>query len=315
MEPNSLQEAILYFANPVNCREYLVARRWRDGVICPRCQSKNVIFLEKYSRWHCREKHDAPQFTLKTGTIFEDSPITLNKWLTAMWMIVNAKNGIASWEIHRAVKVTQKSAWFMLHRIRLAMQDKPRFGHVTKLGGPDSEIEVDEIFVGGVTKNMHKAQRVKAEGRGPYKNKTIVQGILDRNLRQVRATVVPNVKRETLQNEILKNVKFGSTVYTDNAVGYDNGMQQRFVHDVMNKTETYVRGQVHVNGMENFWSLLKRSLRGTYIAVEPFHLNAMWMSRCSVITIVPRKTIPWTILTDSILQYGKSSERGSPTQN
>jgi transposase-like protein len=143
----------------------------------------------------------------------------------------------------------------------------------SKIGGEGSTLEADETFVGGVTKNMHKASRIKAEGRGPYKNKTIVQGILDRNLRKVRATVVPNVTRETLQNAILKNVKFGSTIYTDNAVAYDNGMQRRFVHDVVNKTETYVRGQVHVNGMENFWSLLKRALKGTYVAVEPFHLS------------------------------------------
>jgi transposase-like protein len=136
-----------------------------------------------------------------------------------------------------------------------------------------SELEVDETFVGGITKNMHKGQRAKLESKGPYKNKTIVQGILDRNLREVRATVVPNVSRETLQDQIFKTVKYGSSVYTDNAVGYDNGLQRRFVHDIVNKTETYVRGQVHVNGMENFWALLKRGLKGTYVAVEPFHLE------------------------------------------
>src|ERR1700722_9807857 len=156
-EPKSLQEAIIYFSDPKNCREYLVARRWPDGVICPRCQSKNVLFLEKYNRWHCREKHDAPQFTLKTGTIFEDSPIPLSKWLMAMWMIVNDKNGVSSWEIHRAVKVTQKSAWFMLHRIRLAMKEDSS----QKIGGPDSEVEVDETFIGGKARNMHKSKRIR----------------------------------------------------------------------------------------------------------------------------------------------------------
>ena len=155
MEPKSLQEAILYFSDPKNCREYLVARRWPDGVTCPRCGSQNVIFLEKYNRWHCREKHDAPQFTLKTGTIFEDSPISLDKWLTAMWMTVNCKNGVSSWEIHRTIKVTQKSAWFMLGRIRLALQDKNTGG---KLGGEDhSKVEVDETFIGGKARNMHKS--------------------------------------------------------------------------------------------------------------------------------------------------------------
>jgi transposase-like protein len=269
MEPKSLQEAILYFSNPVNCREYLVARRWPDGVICPRCGKSNVLFLEKYSRWHCREKHAAPQFTLKTGTIFEDSPIGLDKWLTAMWMIVNAKNGVASWEIHRAVKVTQKSAWFMLHRIRLAI--KERHGSY-KLGGPDTEVETDETFIGGKKQNMHKDKKVRYEAKGGAFGKTVVMGILDRDLRQVRAKVVPNVKRETLQSEIMKEVKYGTKVYTDDAVSY-NELRSRYVHEVVNKTESYVRGRVHVNGMENFWSLLKRGLNGTYVAVEPFHLS------------------------------------------
>jgi transposase-like protein len=201
----------------------------------------------------------------------EDSALGLDKWMAAVWMLVAAKNGISSHELHRALGITQKSAWFLLHRIREALKQHT-FDH-SKIGGEGNTLEADETFVGGVTKNMHKAQRIRAEGKGPYKNKTIVHGILDRDLRKVRATVVPNVSRETLQNAIFNNVKYGSTIYTDNAVAYDNGMQRRFIHDVVNKTETYVRGQVHVNGMENFWSLLKRSLRGTYVAVEPFHLS------------------------------------------
>ncbi len=272
-EPKTLQEAILYFSKPENCRAYLVARRWPDGVICPRCKSKNVIFLEKYNRWHCREKHDAPQFTLKTQTIFEDSPIGLDKWLTAMWMLCNCKNGISSWEIHRALKVTQKSAWFMLRRLRLALKEDYGYGPLTKIGGDGHEIEVDETFVGGQKKNMHKDKKVRYEAQGGAQGKTIVQGILDRTARQVRAKVMPDVKRETLQAEVFKQVKYGSNVYTDDAVAYDNGLQRRFVHDFVNKTEAYVRGRVHVNGIENFWSLTKRTLRGTYVAVEPFHLD------------------------------------------
>jgi transposase-like protein len=205
----------------------------------------------------------------------EDSPIRLDKWMTAFWLLANAKNGISSHELGRAVGVTQTSAWFMLQRIREVMKGR-KFGN-TKIGGEGNEVEVDETFVGGKVKNMHKGRKlrfVREEGfNGASTGKTVVHGILDRNLRKVRARVVPNVARETLQNEILKNVKYGSTVYTDAAVAYDSGMQRRFVHDVVNKTETYVRGRVHVNGMENFWSLLKRSLRGTYVAVEPFHLS------------------------------------------
>jgi hypothetical protein len=154
MEPKTLQEAVIYFASPVNCREYLVARRWPDGVICPRCGSRNVLFLEKYNRWHCREKHDAPQFTLKTGTIMEESPIGLDKWLIAMWQIVNSKNGISSYEIHRAIGVTQKTAWFLNHRIRLALM----CGSFDKLSG---ECEADETFIGGKARNMHKGRRAE----------------------------------------------------------------------------------------------------------------------------------------------------------
>jgi hypothetical protein len=152
MEPKTLQDAIVYFSTPANCREYLVAQRWPDGVTCPKCGSDKVLFLEKYSRWHCREKHPAPQFTMKTGTVMEDSPIGLDKWLMVMWMVANCKNGISSWEIHRSLGVTQKTAWFLLHRVRLAMKSENDF----KMGGNGGEFEIDETFVGGKLKNMHK---------------------------------------------------------------------------------------------------------------------------------------------------------------
>jgi transposase-like protein len=267
MEPESLQEAILYFAKPANCRDYLVARRWPDGVECPRCGSKNVTFLEKYSRWQCREKHEAPQFTLKTGTIFEDSPIGLDKWLTAMWMVVNCKNGVSTWEVHRALKITQKTAWFVLHRVRLALRSE-----MGKLAGPDGgPVEVDEMFVGGAKRFMHASKKERFS-RNQYDNKAAVVGFLDRELRRVRTKVVPNIKRETLQNEVLNNIHPGSQVYTDSASAYDR-WRDDFVHEIVNKAESYVRGQVHVNTLENFWSCAKRTLKGTYIAVEPFHLD------------------------------------------
>jgi hypothetical protein len=276
MEPKleTLQEAIIYFSNPVNCREYVVARRWPDGVTCPRCGNKKVTFLEKYNRWQCGARHKNRQFTVKTGTIFEDSPLGLDVWLCAMWQVVNCKNGVSSYEVHRALGITQKTAWFLDHRIRFALQTRNVFGDRTKLGGPESEVEVDETFVGGRIQNMHKDRKLRYQQEGGmHGGKTVVQGILDRTARQVRATVVPDVKRETLQNEILKQVKHGTKVYTDDAVAYEQGLQRRYLHEFVNKTESYVRGRVHVNGMENFWSLLKRSLRGTYVAVEPFHLE------------------------------------------
>jgi transposase-like protein len=272
-EPKTLQEAVVYFADPDRAFEFAKKLRWPDGnVVCPRCNAAKNSFVKTRRLWFCYACKR--QFTIKVKTIMEDSPIGLDKWMTAFWLLANAKNGISSHELGRALGVTQTTAWFMLQRIREVMK-KHSFDS-SKIGGEGSTLEVDETFVGGKVKNMHRSRRIKfaiQEGFvGASTGKTIVQGILDRNLRKVRAQVVPNVTRETLQNAILKNVKFGSTVYTDNAVAYDNGMQRRFVHDVVNKTETYVRGQVHVNGMENFWSLLKRSLRGTYVAVEPFHL-------------------------------------------
>jgi transposase-like protein len=273
MKLRTLQDAVVYFSDPVNCREYLVAQRWPNGVECPRCGSKDVLFLEKYERWHCRAKHDTPQFTLKTGTVMEDSPIRLEKWLPAFWLLANCKNGISSYELHRAIGVTQKTAWFMLQRIRLAMETQG----LAKFGGPESApVEADETFIGGKVANMHrKRAREKYRTMSPkgVNGKAIVMGIRDRETRQVRARVIPDVERATLQNEILENVEKKSKIYTDQAQGYYNLARRDFVHETVNHLQEYVRGQVHTQGIENFWSLLKRGLKGTYVAVEPFHLD------------------------------------------
>ncbi len=263
MEPTTLQDAILYFANPVNCREYLVARRWPDGVTCPRCGSKNVLFLDKYNRWHCREKHDAPQFTLKTGTPMEDSPIGLDKWLMAMWMVVNCKNGVSSYEIHRALGITQKSAWFLDHRIRLMLGNEP----TGKLSG---DVEADETFIGGKARNMHVSKRKRRITGTGTKDKVAVMGVLQRG-GEVRTTVVANRKRAALQGEVRKHVEAGSALYTDALLSY-NGLAGDYAHQVVDHAVQYVDGKVHTNGLENFWSLLKRSINGTYVSLEPFHL-------------------------------------------
>jgi ISXO2 transposase-like protein/transposase-like zinc ribbon protein len=265
MEPTTLQQAIIYFADPVNCREYLVARRWPKGVTCPRCGSQNVLFLEKYNRWHCREKHEAPQFTLKTGTVMEDSPINLSKWLMAMWMVVNCKNGVSSYEIAKATGVTQKTAWFLDHRIRLMLEDE----YAAKLSGT---IEMDETFIGGKVKNMHKAKKPKGPGvtGKPVSGtaKTIVVGMLERNGR-VKAEVVRERSNATLHAVANKHIAPGAALVTDEWGGY-KGMD--FQHQVVNHAVEYVNGLIHTQGIENFWSLLKRGLGGTYISVEPFHL-------------------------------------------
>ena len=273
-EPKTLQEAIAYFTNPDNCIAYLVPRLWPNGVKCPTCGRKDPVFLATQRRWQCKSVHAKRQFSAKVGTVFEDSAIPLEKWLPAVWALVNDKNGISSWELHRMLGVTQKTAWFMLHRIRLGLAGRTdRFG-TPKIGNSEggSGVEVDETFIGGQKKNMHADKKVRYEARGGASGKTIVMGMLDRDLREVRAKIVPNVKRETLQAEVLRDVKHGSRVYTDEAVGYDK-LHYRFVHDVVNHMECYVNGQVHTNGIENFWSLLKRTLRGTYVAVEPYHLQ------------------------------------------
>ena len=262
-EPKTLQEAILYFADPVNCREYLVARRWPNGVTCPRCGSQNVLFLEKYNRWHCREKHNAPQFTLKTGTIMEDSPIGLDKWMTAMWQIVNCKNGISSYEIHRALGITQKTAWFLDHRIRLALTS----GSFEKLTG---EIEADETFIGGKARNMHVGKRQRRITGTGGKDKTAVMGIMERG-GKVRTVVIANRKKKALQAEVKKHVEAGSALYTDALLSYE-GLAGDYAHQVVDHAVQYVDGCVHTNGLENFWSLLKRGISGTYVSVEPFHL-------------------------------------------
>ena len=267
-EPTTLQEAILYFADPANCRDYLVARRWPDGVTCPRCGSANVIFLEKYNRWHCREKHNAPQFTLKTGTVMEDSPIGLDKWLMVMWQIVNSKNGISSCEVHRAIGVTQKSAWFMDHRIRFALG----MDSGEKLSG---HVEADETFIGGKARNMHVATKQRRITGTGTKDKTAVMGILERGkdgTSKVRTRVIPNRKKKAIQAEVREHVEAGSALYTDFLLSYE-GLAGDYAHRVVDHAVEYVRDKVvHTNGLENYWSLLKRTIAGTYVSVEPFHL-------------------------------------------
>lgn len=265
-EPTSLQEAIIYFADPNNCRNYLVARRWPNGVTCPTCESKDVIFLVTQNRWQCRNKHSKRQFSLKTGTIYEDSPLGMDKWLTATWLVSNCKNGVSSCEVARALNITQKSAWFLDHRIRVSL------GMAT----PDKftgEVEADETFIGGKSRNMHKHVRAtKITGTGG-KDKTAVMGILERGkdgTSKIRTTVVPSRKKKALQAEVRKHVEAGSALFTDSLKSYE-GLSE-FQHEVVDHAVAYVDGKVHTNGCENFWSLLKRGINGTYVSVEPFHL-------------------------------------------
>jgi transposase-like protein len=264
-QPKTLQAAIRHFSNEQVCIDTVASLRWPDGPSCPACEKKDHYYLKTQKRWKCKEC--GRQFSIKLGTIFEDSPLSLDKWLCALWMLVNCKNGVSSYEIGRDLGVTQKSAWFMLQRLRLALQQ----GSLTKIGGPGSEVEVDETFIGGKARNMHTSKKL---GKGFYHrggvNKTIVLGMLHRS-GKVQAKVIKERDKGTLHGHVRESIEHGTDVITDEWRSY-MGMDEQYVHQVINHAERYVDGRVHTNGIENFWSLLKRGLNGTYIAVEPFHL-------------------------------------------
>jgi transposase-like protein len=270
--PKTLTDAIKFFAVPANCREYLVARRWPNGVTCPVCGSEAIYFDTSRNGWECKTRHPKRKFTLKTGTIFEDSPLGLDKWLPAVWMIVNMKNGVSSHELARSLGVTQKTAWFMLHRVRTAMQS-------TTGGKLEGKVEVDETFIGGKARNMHAAKRKRlgiSQSRSMI-GKVAVMGLLERHTKdeggaQVRFKVIANRKKHQLEQVVTENVEAGANLYTDALRSYDRMGERGYIHGVIDHAEAYADGEVHTNGLENFWSLLKRALKGTYVSIEPFHL-------------------------------------------
>jgi transposase-like protein len=264
--PETLLEAVTFFSDKDVSLSFVARLRWPDGISCPYCQAPEPSFLSTRRIWKC--KGCKKQFSAKVGTIFEDSPIPLEKWLPAMWFVVNCKNGISSYELARALGVTQKTAWFMAHRIRLAVQT----GTFGKLSG---EVEVDETFIGGKARFMHKGKRAeKITGTGGM-GKAAVMGLLERHGEdghsRVKATVIPNVRRKTLAPAVREQVAEGSQLFTDALPSY-NSLGEDYIHQVIDHAESYAEGNVHTNGLENFWSLLKRGIKGTYVSVEPFHL-------------------------------------------
>jgi transposase-like protein len=266
--PDTLLEAIQFFSDPDVALDFVVKLHWPDGAIrCPKCQAPEPSFLKTRRIWKCRACKK--QFSAKVGTIFEDSPIPLEKWLPALWLVINCKNGISSYEVARALGVSQKTAWFMTHRIRLAVQS----GSFGKISG---EVEVDETYIGGKARFMHKGKRaLKITGTGGM-GKVAVMGLLERHGEDGHSTikvakVVPNVRRKTLAPEVREHVEEGSEVFTDSLKSYSD-LGAEYVHGVIDHAEKYVEGKIHTNGMENFWSLLKRAIKGTYVSVEPFHL-------------------------------------------
>jgi transposase-like protein len=260
--PSSLIEAIRHFSDPMVCLETVASVRWSNGPRCPKCASKRLSFLKTRLMWKCLDCKK--QFSVKVGTIFEDSPIGLDKWLTAMWLLANCKNGVSSYEVARALKVTQKTAWFMLQRLRHAMHH----GSINKMTG---EVEADETFIGGKARNMHIGKRIqRVHGRGPI-GKAVVFGLLERHSGKVRTAVVETRRKHDLQEQVRGNVESGSELFTDALKSYD-GFESEYAHKVIDHAERYVDGNVHSNRMENFWSLLKRAIKDTYVSIEPFHL-------------------------------------------
>jgi transposase-like protein len=273
-EPKTLIEAVRYFSNPDICLQFLIPIVWPDGVTCPHCGAKDAHFIATRRIWRCVNRHPLRQFSIKVGTIFEDSPLSLDKWMAAIWLIANCKNGVSSCEIARDLGITQKSAWFMLHRVRLAMHTG---SFKAKFGGSGSAVEVDETFIGGKARNMHMdVKKRRITGSGPI-DKVAVMGILERGDKEkgitskVRTSVVDNRRKKTLQAEVKAHVEAGSALYSDALKSYD-GLESEYAHQVVDHAVEYVRGKVHTNGLENFWSLTKRMLGGTYVSVEPFHL-------------------------------------------
>lgn len=265
--PETLHEAIKYFADDDHALDFMKSIRWPDGQVkCPTCGCANVSFISTRRIWKCKAKHEKQQFSVKVGTVLEDSPIALDKWLCGFWLIANAKNGISSYELSRSIGVTQKTAWFMLHRIRLAMQDES----TEQFSG---RVEADETFVGGRARNMHADK--KAHVKAGVVGKVAVMGLLERNSPErssrVKLRVVRNVRRHGLQREVKEGVVKGSEIYTDAFRSY-SGLEKEYIHQVIDHAECYAKGHVHTNGLENFWSLLKRGIKGTYVSVEPFHL-------------------------------------------
>jgi transposase-like protein len=270
--PKTLIEAIAYFSNPDVALQYMIRIIWPNGPTCPHCGSQKVSFIATRRIWKCGTCPGRKQFSIKVGTVMEDSPLTLDKWLAAIWMEANSKNSISSWEVHRALGITQKSAWFMLHRIR----------HAIHVGSFDKKlagvVEVDETYIGGLSQNMHKKQRKLRITSNGVAGKTAVMGLLERHNGEkhstVRAQVVSDRRSATLHPVIHKHVEPGTQIYTDTLAGY-RGLKPMYMHEFVDHAEAYVKDKViHTNGLENFWALFKRCIKGTHVSIDPCHLEA-----------------------------------------
>jgi len=261
--PTTLTEAIEHFAGPDRALAFMVGMRWPDGVTCPRCDCERVSFLKSRRIWKCMGCRK--QFSVKVGTIMEDSPLPLKKWLTCMWLIANANNGVSSYEAARSIGVTQKTAWFMLHRIRhaLRLDDLPL----------DGEVEVDETHIGARAPRMNARARKRHEAKRPGAEKTVAQNIVQRGGGS-RSRVVPDTSRHQLQGRVRADVVPGSTVYKDEHASYVGLVGEYAQLTVNHGAGQYVSGAAHVQNAENYWALFKRCVKGTWVNISPEHADA-----------------------------------------
>jgi transposase-like protein len=271
--PKTLVEATTVFANLNYATAFFSYLRWPNGVCCPHCGSEKVDYLPHRRLWQCRTDHPKNQFSVKIGTVFEECRLPIDKCLLAIWLEVNAKNSISSCEIARHLGCTQKTGWFLLHRVRFALKQ----GSLEKLGRNGVPVEADESYIGGRAVNMHKDKRAKLTGTGGF-DKAVVMGLLERHSAKRHSTVRTEVlekqpKQADIRAVIHKHVEPGAHLITDEHPAY-KPLYTDYEHQFINHVNSYAEGIVHTNGLENFWALFKRCIKGTHVSVEPFHLAA-----------------------------------------
>ena len=268
-EGMSVAELFAMFPDDATAEAWFAEQRWPDGVHCPFCGSVNVQTGAKHAMpYRCRERECRKRFSVKTGTVMQSSNLGFQTWAIATYLALTNLKSVASMKLHRDLKITQKSAWHLAHRLREAFDR-----HGEAFGGP---VEVDESYFGGERKNMsnakRRAYREAGSPRGPV-DKTIVVGVKNRGTNEVRAKVVTSTDGRTLQGFVRENTEPGATVYSDESASY-TGLARDFDHEAVNHSAgEYIRGQAGINGMESFWGGLKRAHKGTFHKISPKHLD------------------------------------------